>query len=187
MQTCRVLIGKEISSKQSPENNVNTFSAIWKTMPKNSNISKAHEKKLSQISYAIKSGGWVKLRACSSKWILPSYQSQENFSWREDGNTATASPELITVLEGLLFFKWLFGLAQEFEMKAWPTGGKLVLNQGRQEHSQQLHSPKCSGLLSQGGVQHEWDTDTKTRLLRGLHPSSYRGGFSSSAVSWQDE
>lgn len=68
-------------------------------------------------------------------------------------------------------------------MKAWPTGGKLVLNQGRQEHSQQLHSPKCSGLLSQGGVQHEWDTDTKTRLLRGLHPSSYRGGFSSSSVS----
>lgn len=45
VQVCGALIGKEISSKKSPKNKGNMFSLIWKIMPKNSNISKALEKR----------------------------------------------------------------------------------------------------------------------------------------------
>lgn len=72
VQTCRVLIGKEILSTQSPKNNVNTFSGLWKIMPKNSNISKAHEKR-SQISYTIKSPFH-----CAIVPSEPFFQSQQN-------------------------------------------------------------------------------------------------------------
>lgn len=45
VQTCKVLIGREISSKQSLKNNANTFSITCKIRPKSSDTTKAHEKK----------------------------------------------------------------------------------------------------------------------------------------------
>lgn len=61
-------------------------------------------------------------------------------------NEVSKSQKAFSILGGLLFFQWLFWMAQRFAVLAWPMGGKLVLKQGRKEHSQLLHSTFSNAL-----------------------------------------
>lgn len=129
-------------------------------MPKNSNISKAHEKR-SQISYAIKSPFFVKL-------LQVNLSSSHSRTYLE-GKMGTLPLRVKTwSLIWMDWFVWYFLMTFlnciMFEMLAWPTGGELVLKQGRQEHRQQLYFLKSFGLLNQGGE--EWERHGQKCLFR---------------------
>lgn len=158
---------------------MNTFSGIWKIMPKNSNISKAYGKR-SQISYAIMSPFFVKLLPVN----LSSSHSRTYLEGRWEHYLWESRHESLIWMDWFVwYFLMTFLNCIKFEMLAWPTGGELVWKQGTDSNST---FSKALGYLIKG-VRNERDTDTNVSSERGLHSPSHAGCSSTSAVSWQEK